>query len=144
MIDQELSLASTNLRLDIIPAGGSIEHSSELLDSEKFREFLYEISNAYDYVLIDTPPVTRTVDAMTIGSYIKNAVLVVRPNHTRKDNLSRAIQDFRQFNVHLLGSVINACDIRRFASDYGYGYGYGYPYRVEADLPRLPAAETTE
>jgi uncharacterized protein involved in exopolysaccharide biosynthesis/Mrp family chromosome partitioning ATPase len=144
MIDQELSLASTNLRLDIIPAGGSIEHSSELLDSEKFREFLYEISNAYDYVLIDTPPVTRTVDAMTIGSYIKNAVLVVRPNHTRKDSLSRAIQDFRQFNVHLLGSVINACDIRRFASDYGYGYGYGYPYRVEADLPRLPAAETTE
>ncbi|MEZ4703104.1 MAG: polysaccharide biosynthesis tyrosine autokinase [Rhodothermales bacterium] len=141
MVDQELSLTSPSLHLDVIPAGGSVEHSSELLDSEKFKDFLFEISGSYDYVLIDTPPVTRTVDAMTIGSFIKNAVVIVRPGHTRKDNLSRAIQDFRQFNVHLLGSVINACDIKRFANDYGYGYGYGYNYRYESDVPRLPAAE---
>jgi uncharacterized protein involved in exopolysaccharide biosynthesis/Mrp family chromosome partitioning ATPase len=142
MVDQELSLTAPALHLDVIPAGGSVEHSSELLDSEKFKDFLFEISAAYDYVLIDTPPVTRTVDAMTIGSFIKNAVLVVRPNHTRKDNLGRAIQDFRQFNVHLLGSVINACDIKSFATDYGYGYGYGYNYRYESELPQLPAAQT--
>ncbi len=143
MADQEMAIEKQNLHLDVIPAGGSVEHSSELLDSDKLKDFLFEISASYDYVLIDTPPVTRTVDAMTIGSYIKNAVLVVRPNHTRKDNLSRAIQDFRQFNVHLLGCVVNACNIKRFAGDYGYGYGYGYNYRYEADIPRLPAAETT-
>ena len=141
MEHEELSLNNQKYELDVIPAGGSIEHSSELLASDKFKDYLSEISGAYDYILIDTPPVTRTVDALTIGNYVKNGILVVRPNHSRRDNLQRAIQDFRQFNVHLLGSVVNACDIKRFATDYGYGYGYGYTYEYDAAQAQLP--ETT-
>lgn len=142
MDDREMELDQKRYYLDVIPAGGSIEHSSELLDSDKFKDYLQEISGSYDYILIDTPPVTRTVDALTLGNFIKNAVLIVKPGYTRKDNLKRAIQDFRQFNVHLLGSVINACDIKRFADDYGYGYGYGYTYQYEPSRPELPAAST--
>lgn len=142
MEDREMEMAYNRYSLDVIPAGGSIDHSSELLDSEKFKDYLLEISGSYDYILIDTPPVTRTVDALTLGNFVKNAVLVVKPNYTRKDNLNRAIQDFRQFNVHLLGSVINACDIKRFADDYGYGYGYGYSYQIEPGYPELPEATT--
>ncbi len=142
MDDREMEMAYKRYSLDVIPAGGSIDHSSELLDSDKFKDYLLEISGSYDYILIDTPPVTRTVDALTLGNFVKNAVLVVKPNYTRKDNLNRAIQDFRQFNVHLLGSVINACDIKRFADDYGYGYGYGYSYQYEPSYPELPEATT--
>ena len=142
MDDREREMDQKRYFLDVIPAGGSIEHSSELLDSEKFKDYLLEISGSYDYILIDTPPVTRTVDALTLGNFIKNAVLIVKPDYTRKDNLKRAIEDFRQFNVHLLGSVINACDIKRFANDYGYGYGYGYTYQYEPQFPELPAAST--
>lgn len=142
MDDREMEVSYKRYSLDVIPAGGSIDHSSELLDSDKFKDYLLEISGSYDYILIDTPPVTRTVDALTLGNFVKNAVLVVKPNYTRKDNLNRAISDFRQFNVHLLGSVINACDIKRFADDYGYGYGYGYSYQYEPKFPELPAASS--
>ena len=140
MEQEELSLGSQRYELDVIPAGGSIEHSSELLASDKFRDYLSEISGAYDYILIDTPPVTRTVDALTLGNYVKNGILIVRPNHSRRDSLQRAIEDFRQFNVHLLGSVVNACDIKRFATDYGYGYGHGYTYEYDASQAQLPAS----
>ena len=141
MEQEELALQQyPTYSLDVIPAGGSIEHSSELLESEKFKDYLIGISGSYDYILIDTPPVTRTVDAMTLGNFVKNAVLVVRPQHTRKDTLHRAILDFREFNVHLLGSVVNACDIKRFANDYGYGYGYGYTYEYDNTKGQLPAA----
>ena len=143
MEHEEVALQRQAYTLDVIPAGGSVDHSSELLDSDKFKEYLQEISHAYDYVLIDTPPVTRTVDALTIGNYVKNAILIVRPSYTRKDNLQRAIHDFRQFNVHLLGSVINACDIKRFAHDYGYGYGYGYSYQYDSNQRQLAAPVTT-
>ena len=140
MENEELTLSDQKYYLDVIPAGGSIEHSSELLDSEKFKDYLQEISGAYDYILIDTPPVTKTVDALTLGNFIKNGILIVRPNHSSRDSLQRAIQDFRQFNVHLLGSVVNACDIKRFANDYGYGYGYGYTYEFDQSQAQLPAA----
>ena len=140
MEHEELSLGDQKYELDVIPAGGSIEHSSELLASDKFKDYLSEISGAYDYILIDTPPVTRTVDALTIGNFVKNGILIIRPNHSRRDSLQRAIQDFRQFNVHLLGSVVNACDIKRFATDYGYGYGQGYTYEYDAAQAQLPAS----
>lgn len=140
MENEELTLRDQKYYLDVIPAGGSIEHSSELLDSEKFKDYLQEVSGAYDYILIDTPPVTKTVDALTLGNFIKNGIMIVRPNHSNRDSLQRAIQDFRQFNVHLLGSVVNACDIKRFAKDYGYGYGYGYTYEFDQSQAQLPAA----
>ena len=140
MQNEEMKMVSRKLHLDVIPAGGSVEHSSELLDSDKFREYLLEISGSYDYVLIDTPPVTKTVDGLTLGTFIKNAIVVVKPHYTQKESLNRAILDFRQFNVHLLGSVVNGCDIQQFASSYGYAYGYTYEYKPKyLELPERAA-----
>ena len=144
MQNEEMRMVTRKLHLDVIPAGGSVEHSSELLDSEKFRDYLLEISDNYDYVLIDTPPVTKTVDGLTLGTFIKNAIVVVKPDYTRKESLNRAIMDFRQFNVHLLGSVVNGCDIQQFASSYGYAYGYTYEYKPKyLELPEKAATPTS-
>lgn len=113
------------LKLHVIPAGGSVENSSELLDSPKLRRFLKDISPFYDYVLIDTPPITRTVDGIILGNVVKELILVIRPDLTQKDVLSWAIQDLRQFEITVLGSVVNGCDLRMLPSPYRYGYGYG-------------------
>jgi len=43
--------------LDILPAGGTNQNSSDLIAAEQIRELLKIIeSSAYDFVLIDTPP----------------------------------------------------------------------------------------
>ncbi|MGH1362053.1 MAG: GumC family protein [Calditrichia bacterium] len=127
------------IKLDVIPSGGTVDNSSELLDSEEFRMFLNDIATYYDYVLIDTPPVTRTVDALVVGGFIKEMVFIIRPNLTHKDSLAGALQDLRQFDVNVLGTVVNACDEKLMKEQYrhGYSYGYGYQYQDQPDTGRI-------
>jgi tyrosine-protein kinase Etk/Wzc len=115
--------------LDILPAGGISENSSDMLSENNLRE-LFELINAsdYDYVLIDTPPVTRVVDTLVLGKIVKDAVLIVRPDHTFKESVVWGLQEMEQEKINVIGTVINAGDIEKSVFRYRYGYGYGYTY----------------
>lgn len=116
--------------LHAIPTGGIVANSSELLELEslKFKTFLQKASRYYDYILIDTPPITMSVDSLVLGKFIKEAILIIRPNLTYKDRLAWAIQEFKQFDIRVLGSIVNGCDMKKLDFPYKNGYGYGYGY----------------
>jgi tyrosine-protein kinase Etk/Wzc len=121
--------------LDLLPSGGYSEHSSDFISSERMKalvELLY--NSAYDYILFDTPPVTRVVDALVLGKMVKDAVLVVRPGYTFKESAVWGIQEMNQAKINIRGMVINAGQIERstFKHRYGYGYGYKYGYQLQA------------
>ena len=126
--------------LDILPAGGISENSGDLLGSERMKN-LFDILNtsSYDYIIIDTPPVTRVVDALILGKFIKDLLLVVRPNHTFKESVKWGMQEIRHEKMNIWGTVINAADISNSTFKYRYGYGYGYHYRR-----RSPETKTEE
>jgi len=84
--------------------------------------------NNYDYILLDTPPVTKIIDTLVLGEYIKDVILVVRPNHTYKDSLLLAAEELEQVNMKILGFIINACTKNQMPAKYKYGYRYGYEY----------------
>ncbi|MFX0134047.1 MAG: GumC family protein [Candidatus Hodarchaeota archaeon] len=120
------------IQIDIIPSGGQLENSSELLDSPKLKTFFKEISQHYDFIFIDTPPATITVDSLVLGNYIKNLILIVKPNLTHKKSLERAMQEFNQFGIKILGCVINGHDL--YYLQNGYGYSYGFKYNVSPSM----------
>ncbi|HOJ07530.1 MAG: polysaccharide biosynthesis tyrosine autokinase [Ignavibacteriota bacterium] len=117
-------------KINIIPSGGLRENSSILLSSDRMKSIFEKINtSAYDYVIIDTPPVTRVVDTLVLGQYITNALLIVRPETSMKDSVIGGIQDMKQAKIKILGIVANATDIQnsyRYRYSYGYGYGYGH------------------
>ena len=116
-------------KIYIMPSGGLRENSSILLSSDLMKSIFEKINvSAYDYVIIDTPPVTRVVDTLVLGQYVKNALLVVRPDTSLKDAVIGGIQDMRQAQINILGVIANASEIQnsyRYRYSYGYGYGYG-------------------
>ena len=113
----------------IIPSGGIRENSSTLLSSERMKSIFEKINtSAYDYVILDTPPVTRVVDTLVLGQYVKNALLIVRPDTSIKEAVIGGIQDLRNAQIKILGVIANATEIQnsyRYRYSYGYGYGYG-------------------
>lgn len=117
-------------KINIIPSGGLRENSSILLSSDRMKSIFEKINtSAYDYVIIDTPPVTRVVDTLVLGQYITNALLIVRPEASMKDSVIGGIHDMKQAKIKILGIVANATDIQnsyRYRYSYGYGYGYGH------------------
>ena len=97
----------------------------------------------YDYILIDTAPVTRIVDTLVLGQFVKNVIMIVRPEHTFKDSLATGIGEVTQAQMNLLGFIINACDLSTTSDKYKYGYGYGYGYGHGSGKVAINAGQNT-
>ena len=123
--------------IDILPAGGTREDSSHLLNSERMRQLFNFIDKSlYDTIIIDTPPVTRVVDTLVLGRSIKDAILVVRPGHSLKETVWAGIQEMVQANINLCGIVANAAEVKDSNYyKYRYSYGYGYTYGENGKKP---------
>jgi len=117
-------------KIDIIPAGGIREDSSALLSSDRMKTLFKAIdTSVYNYILIDTPPVTRVVDTLVLGQSVKNAILVVRPDTSMKEAVVGGIQEMSQAKIKIRGVVANAAEIQKsYYYRYRYGYGYGYSH----------------
>jgi capsular exopolysaccharide synthesis family protein len=117
-------------KIDIIPAGGLREDSAALLDSDRMKNLVDTLNaSEYDYVLIDTAPVTRVVDTLVLGRIIKNALLVVRPGVSFKETVVTGIQEMKQAKFKVRGIIANAVELKKsytYRYKYGYGYGYGH------------------
>ncbi len=132
--------------IDILPAGGTREDSSHLLNSERMRLLFKAIDTSfYDYIIIDTPPVTRVVDTLVLGRSIKDAILVVRPGHSFKEAVLGGIQEMLQAKIKLRGIVANAAEIKEsYYYKYRYSYGYGYAYGENGKKSKKKKTKTVQ
>lgn len=71
------------------------------------RTLLAEAAAQYDLIVVDTPPVTSCVDALTLSRDSDRLVLVARPNFTEKDILTRAVSELTSNRISILGVAIN-------------------------------------
>ena len=124
-----ISSSDQGLKIDLLPGGIFRENSTELLASPKMKDLIREKKRSYDFILIDTPPITRTVDTFVLGGFIKDIILVIRPNHTFRENILWAIQEFEREGINILGVVANACELSKSTYKHRYDYGYGEEYR---------------
>ena len=115
-------------KLDVLPTGGIREDSSHLLNSERMKVLFNSFdSSVYNYIIVDTPPVTRVVDTLVLGRYIKDALLVVRPNLSYSEAVWGGIQEMIQAKIKIRGLIANGAEIKQsYYYRYRYGYGYGY------------------
>ena len=118
--------------LNILPAGDISENSSELLQSAKFLDLIKALkSSFYDYVLIDTPPITRVIDSLILGRIINNVILIVRDNFSLKESVEEGIKEFNNEKINIIGVIANGFEIEKSNFKHKYGYGYGYKYAYE-------------
>ena len=99
---------------------------SELLMSRNFSRFMEQVSQHYDLVIIDTPPVLAVTDAAIVGRHVGTTFLVARFQTNSVKEIERALQQLDTAGVTVQGGILNALE-RSAAASYGYGYGYyGY------------------
>ena len=91
----------------IIPGGDLPHNPSELLNSKRMGALLQTISNSFDYVIIDLPPIGAVVDAVSVSQNIDGMVVVVRENSCPRGLLSDCIQQLEYAGVSVMGFVVN-------------------------------------
>lgn len=127
--------------LSIIPAGPIPPNPAELFHSEKFAAFLRQVTQTYDRVVIDSPPVVTVTDAAVLSTLVDGVVLVVRAYATQREFARHAIRAVRDVGGKLIGVVLNAVNLDRHEYKYHYYYyrrdDYAYGPRAE-DRKRPP------
>ena len=113
---------------DLIPGGSCPDNPSELLNSSRFQKLLEVVSNVYDYVLVDLPPVNAVVDAVNASKYTDGLVVVIRENHCPRFVLDTCLEQLRYAKANILGFVMNGC-----VEGSGKRYQYNQPYYYRSD-----------
>ncbi len=133
------ALFSTKVpNLYLCPSGPIPPNPSELLASERMRQFVAHVRKQYDFVLIDTPPTLAVTDATLIGYLVDGMVLCCRAGRLQRDAARTLHQRLALSGVRLLGAVLNRhrpTGSSYRARKYLY-YGYGPDGRQEADEKR--------
>ena len=113
------------LGFDILTASRSDMNAADLYASSRFTEFLNELREYYDYILIDSPPVLAVPDARLIGSVSDANIYIVEWNKTTRSQVVQGLDMLSSVGVNTIGLVLNQIDPHKIKS-YGYISPYGY------------------
>ncbi|MCD8326348.1 MAG: CpsD/CapB family tyrosine-protein kinase [Lachnospiraceae bacterium] len=118
-------------KLYVVTAGDIPPNPSELLASSKMASTITALSERFDYIIMDLPPVNVVSDALIVSKMVDGVVVVVRKNYCRKRTLSEAIRRLKYLDARILGIVVTRADYQE--KKYGGKYGnYGkYDYKKE-------------
>ena len=117
--------------LSVISRGKSPANPSELLSSAQFKALLEQLSEKFDHVIIDTPPVLAVTDGIIISQYTGVNLVIARYAKTQMKELELTLNRFEQAGVKVNGFILN--DIQRSSAGYGYGYNYAYAYKANKE-----------
>lgn len=111
----------------VLPAGPVPPNPSELLGSNAMARLFGQLSEQFDFVLVDSPPVAPVIDAVLLDKLTGGTVLVVSLDRIRKRFLAHALKSLSTAGAQVSGFALNMVPMGS-DSYYGYGYhGYGAP-----------------
>ena len=132
----------------IITIGEYSATPMKLLGSPRLGELIAELSETYDYVFVDMPPINVVIDSAIIARQCNGTLLVVRSNDTSYHSVQKAKDQLERAGVNILGAVLNMVDprdnryyYRRRYGRYYYGRYYGKKKKNAAPDPVIPENE---
>lgn len=114
--------------LDVITRGQIYSQPSEMLSSDNFYSLLTYLSEQYDHVIIDSPPILAVTDPSIIGAYAGISLLVGRFEKTTLNEIELARDMFSKDGIHINGFVLNFIEKKAKLKHNQSSY-YRYEYK---------------
>ena len=113
----------------LIPAGRDVTNPVSLVDTPFFKQMLDTLSEQYDMVLVDTPPIGMVIDAAEIAACCDGTVLVLDYNKTRIREIRECKRQMEQSGTPVLGCIINKVSFATLSAKKYYNKSYYSHYR---------------
>lgn len=127
--DEIIKRTEVNPNLFVVSAGPIPPNPSELILNGRIQELLAYLENAFDYIVIDTAPVSPVTDAYLLSQFCDATLYVVRHGYTPRIYLQLLDENNKVKGLKNLALIFNGVKSRGMGKG-GYGNGYGYGYGV--------------
>ena len=123
--------------MSVLTAGEIPPNPSELLSSKRMEQVLEALVSAFEYIIIDLPPINAVSDGLAVSKLLSGMVVVVRQDYCDQSSLAEAMRRMELMQVKLLGFILNGAEsaekrYKKYGYKYGktdkYGHGHGYAY----------------
>ncbi len=114
--------------ITVLPVGTIPPNPAELLSTPIVERIFAALQQTYDYVIVDTPPVSVVTDAAVLSRVSDGVLLVVRPGVTTIQGAQLSKKNLEAVDAHILGVVMNGYNVKKTGRKDGYSYAYSYGY----------------
>lgn len=91
----------------LLSSGALVQDSLNLLSGNRMKEIAKELRSEFDYLVIETPPLSAYADGMMLSRLTDGVVLVLEANRTRREAALRVTESLRASRIPVLGAVLN-------------------------------------
>lgn len=98
---------TTIANLHVLTQGQWLNRPAQVLEANAMKTLVQTAMKEYDLVIIDTAPVARFADAMSLSEHTDGVVLVVRPEFTPRAAALQSIADLQKSGARILGTIVN-------------------------------------
>ncbi len=125
----------------VIAAGDIPPNPAELLGSEQMVQSIEALSQVFDYIILDLPPVTVVSDALIASKLIDGMIVVCRQDYCEKKAIAETVRQLKFSDCKILGFAVTGSQIqkknyRNYKKDYGDYYESGEKI-ARQDAPAL-------
>ncbi len=112
----------------VVPAGRDVSNPIALINSREYGEFINQLSEEFDLVVVDTPPVGVVIDAVEISSFVDGVIMVIEYGKRRRRELQDVVKQMRRSGTPILGCVIDKVKVRTLSEKKYYKSHYYYSH----------------
>lgn len=113
---QETEIENTFL----VTCGVCPPNPSELISSDKMKEFINSAKENFDFVLFDTPPVAVVTDTVILSKLTDGLIMVIESGKTPKKVILRISKSLKTSNIKVIGAILNRISIKENPHNYYY------------------------
>jgi capsular exopolysaccharide synthesis family protein len=112
--------------LYMIPSGKLPPNPAELLGGDTAKQKLANLTEGYDLLILDTPPLLAASDAAILATLSDGVIMVLRAGGTETNAAQQATQQLVAIGARIVGAVLNDPDsqVAKFGAYYEYNYSY--------------------
>ena len=111
-----------------VPTGRDVSNPIALINSKEFGELIEQLSEEFDLVVIDTPPVGVVIDAVEISSYCDGTIMLVEYGKRRRRELQDVVRQMQRSGTPILGCIIDKVRIQTLSEKKYYKSHYYYSH----------------
>ncbi len=102
--------------LHFITAGKSVPNPADLLASQHMRNLLSALSQQYDLVVLDCPPVLAVADPRVITLFADKTIFITRWAETNREVVGMAIRQLKEAGTNIAGIALSRVNMKRHSS----------------------------